>query len=148
HRRPVGRRGHTSARNLERAFLRDTGLTLRQWRLHNRMKAASSLLGNGASIASVGRRVGYTSTSSFTRAFRTHFGTTPSQHRRQSPPPRIPTPSRRRTEPCDDRPQPPEHTACVPVGAAERRRTPRLSARRTVGGTSVRTGPDRGLRRP
>lgn len=83
---------HTSARSLERAFLRDTGLTLRQWRLHNRMKAASSLLGTGASIASVSRRVGYTSPNSFTRAFRAHFGTTPSQHRRQSPPPRLPRP--------------------------------------------------------
>jgi AraC-like DNA-binding protein/quercetin dioxygenase-like cupin family protein len=89
---------HTSSRSLERAFLRDTGLTLRQWRLHNRMNAASSLLGTGASIASVSHRVGYTSPNSFTRAFRTHFGTTPSQHRRQSPSPRrphrIPNPNR------------------------------------------------------
>lgn len=78
---------HASARSLERAFLAETGMTLRQWRLHNRMNAASSLLATGASIASVSHRVGYLSPNSFTRAFRTHFGTTPSQHRRQTPAP-------------------------------------------------------------
>lgn len=80
---------HTSARSLERAFLRETGLTLRQWRLHNRMKAASSLLDAGASVTSVSHRVGYMSPNSFTRAFREHFGTTPSRHRSSTPRPQL-----------------------------------------------------------
>ncbi|SMX78876.1 AraC-type DNA-binding protein [Brevibacterium aurantiacum] len=81
---------HASVRSLERAFLRDTGLTLRQWRLHTRMNAARSLLATGASIASVSHRVGYTSPNSFTRAFRTFFGATPSQFRQQNSPPSSP----------------------------------------------------------
>lgn len=73
---------HTSGRSLERAFLAETGLTLSQWRLRARMHAAARLLGAGASVASVSRRVGYESPNSFSRAFREFHGQSPSRHAR------------------------------------------------------------------
>ncbi|HMR50137.1 MAG TPA: helix-turn-helix domain-containing protein [Arachnia sp.] len=73
---------HTSGRSLERAFLSETGLTLREWRLRARMHAAARLLRLGASVASVSRRVGYESPNSFSRAFRGFYGQSPTEHAR------------------------------------------------------------------
>lgn len=75
---------HTTARTLERAFLAETGMTLRQWRLRNRMSAAATLLHGSARLSAVAHRVGYTDDSAFRRAFRTHFGTSPSAYARQA----------------------------------------------------------------
>ncbi|HEY0188501.1 MAG TPA: helix-turn-helix domain-containing protein [Cellulomonas sp.] len=70
---------HTSRRSLERTFLAETGLTLRDWRLRNRMEAAALLLRSTVSLPAVASRVGYTNLNAFRRAFRGHFGMTPSE---------------------------------------------------------------------
>lgn len=70
---------HTSSRTIGRAFIAETGLTLRQWRLRNRMEAAGALLRSPTSIDAVAHRVGYTTTSAFRRVFREHFGISPSE---------------------------------------------------------------------
>lgn len=69
---------HCSPRSLQRSFTTETGRTFDDWRRICRMAAAQRHLRSGRSIASVGRLVGYTSHSSFTRAFRSHFGRAPS----------------------------------------------------------------------
>lgn len=71
---------HTSARTIERAFLAETGMTLRQWRIRNRMEAAGILLRSHTTLDAVASRVGYTNTSAFRRVFKGHFGMTPSEY--------------------------------------------------------------------
>ncbi|MGW9351269.1 helix-turn-helix domain-containing protein [Nocardiopsis flavescens] len=71
---------HSSARTIERAFLAQTGMTLRQWRIRNRMEAAGILLRSHTLLDAVARRVGYTSTSAFRRVFKGHFGMTPGEY--------------------------------------------------------------------
>jgi len=73
---------HVSTRTIERAFVAETGLTLRQWRIRTRMEAAAALLQHAGSIEAVAYRVGYTNASAFRRAFKGHFGTSPSEFRR------------------------------------------------------------------
>lgn len=68
---------HASVRTIERAFRAEAGMTLRQWRIHNRMEAAGALLRSSTSIDAVAHRVGYTSTSAFRRVFKQHFGVPP-----------------------------------------------------------------------
>lgn len=68
----------TSVRSIERSFVRQTGMTLRRWRLANRMEAAAALLtAGGAQVGVVAHRVGYRDHSAFSRAFRSHFGLSP-----------------------------------------------------------------------
>jgi AraC-like DNA-binding protein len=71
---------HASTRTIERAFLAETGMTLRQWRIRNRMEAAGILLRARTTPDAVARRVGYANTSAFRRVFKGHFGITPSQY--------------------------------------------------------------------
>lgn len=71
---------HTSARTIERAFLAETGMTLRQWRIKNRMEVAGVLLRSTTTIDAVAHRVGYTSTSAFRRVFKQHFGIPPKEY--------------------------------------------------------------------
>ncbi|MFL1382106.1 MULTISPECIES: AraC family transcriptional regulator [unclassified Nocardiopsis] len=71
---------HASARTIERAFLAETGMTLRRWRIRNRMEAAGILLRSRTTLDAVARRVGYTNTSAFRRVFKGHFGMTPSEY--------------------------------------------------------------------
>lgn len=71
---------HTSARTIERAFQQETGMTLRQWRIRNRMEAAAILLRTDASPDAVAHRVGYTNVNSFRRVFKGHFGLSPTQY--------------------------------------------------------------------
>lgn len=75
---------HCSTRSLQRSFALETGRTFSEWRHACRMATAERQLRAGRSIASVGRLVGYTSHSSFTRAFRMHFGYPPSVGARRS----------------------------------------------------------------
>lgn len=68
----------TSVRSIERSFVRQTGMTLRSWRLANRMEAAAALLtAGGAPVGVVAHRVGYRDHSAFSRAFRGYFGLSP-----------------------------------------------------------------------
>lgn len=71
---------HVSARSLERAFLRETGMSFGQWRQRYRLEAACGLLRRLGTVAAVARRVGYDSHSAFSRVFRTHFGETPTEY--------------------------------------------------------------------
>ena len=71
---------HASTRTIERAFLAETGMTLRRWRIGNRMEAAAILLRSQTTPDAVARRVGYANTSAFRRVFKGHFGETPSQY--------------------------------------------------------------------
>lgn len=71
----------TSTRSIERAFLRETGLTLQHWRLRCRMEAAALLIPHSSSIAAVAHRVGYENHSSFGRVFKAHFGVSPTEFR-------------------------------------------------------------------
>lgn len=70
---------HTTARTIERAFRAETGLTLRQWRIRNRLEAAEELLRGGASPDVVAHRVGYTHVNSFRRVFTQSRGVSPSE---------------------------------------------------------------------
>jgi len=69
---------HVSARTVERAFLSETGMTLQEWRGRRRMEVAGSLLRRDDSPAIVAARVGYRDQSAFRRAFKKHYGMTPS----------------------------------------------------------------------
>ncbi|MFT4157833.1 MAG: AraC family transcriptional regulator [Microbacterium sp.] len=68
---------HVSARTIERAFLAETGMTLREWRGRRRMEVAGSLLRQEDSPAIVAARVGYRDQSAFRRAFKRHYGMAP-----------------------------------------------------------------------
>lgn len=74
---------HTSQRSIERSFRAETGMTLRQWRIRNRMEAAAALLRTETSPDTVALRVGYTNTESFRRVFREHYGATPLEYSRR-----------------------------------------------------------------
>lgn len=74
---------HTSARSIERSFRAETGMTLRRWRILNRLHAASALLQAGAAPDAVAHRVGYTNVNSFRRVFLKHYGVTPTDYSRR-----------------------------------------------------------------
>jgi AraC-like DNA-binding protein len=71
---------HTSARTVERTFQAETGMTLRQWRIRNRMEAAAILLRSGAAPDAVAHRVGYTNVNAFRRVFKGHFSISPTEY--------------------------------------------------------------------
>ena len=71
---------HTTTRTLQRAFLAETGMTMQQWRLRNRMEAAAFLLRSTSAIDAVAHRVGYSHVNSFRRAFSDHFGLSPTRY--------------------------------------------------------------------
>ena len=68
---------HTSTRTVERSFRAEAGMTLRQWRIRNRMEAAVELLRSGSTVGAVSQRVGYTNVNSFRHVFTQHFGLSP-----------------------------------------------------------------------
>ncbi|WP_165665518.1 AraC family transcriptional regulator [Metapseudomonas otitidis] len=70
---------NTSEKTLSRAFLRETGLSFRQWRQRLRLLAALQPLEGGASVTEVALASGYESPSAFIAAFRGLFGVTPGE---------------------------------------------------------------------
>ena len=74
---------HVSARTVERAFLTETGMTLRDWRLRRRMEVAGDLLCGDVAVDTVAGSVGYRSTSAFRRAFKRCVGIPPSEYARR-----------------------------------------------------------------
>lgn len=66
-----------STRTLERLFVRETGMNIRDWRLRARLLHALPLLERGDSVTDVALACGYESTSSFIASFRRFVGTTP-----------------------------------------------------------------------
>jgi transcriptional regulator GlxA family with amidase domain len=72
-------------RQLERRFIADIGISLRDYRLHLRLGLAKRMLENtDGSITSIGLDCGFADTSYFSRAFARHVGMPPSAFRRQA----------------------------------------------------------------
>lgn len=71
---------HASLRTVEREFKAETGMTLREWRIQNRMERAAELLRSARSADAVAHRVGYTDVSAFRRVFKARFGMTPGEY--------------------------------------------------------------------
>lgn len=74
-----------SERTLARLFLRETGLTFREWRQRLRLLLALPALEAGESVTRVALEHGYDSPSAFIAAFRAAFGTTPGELARRNP---------------------------------------------------------------
>lgn len=72
---------HASLRTIERAFLSETSMTLRQWRIRNRLEAATQLLRGDTSVQAVAQRVGYTHVNAFRRVFTAHYDMSPTEYR-------------------------------------------------------------------
>jgi len=66
-----------SQRTFIRYFVRETGLSPREWLRRARLAAAALALASGASVTEAGLVCGYASISAFITAYRTVFGSTP-----------------------------------------------------------------------
>jgi AraC-like DNA-binding protein len=78
----LARRVGVSESKLKRAFKEHFGVTVFEYGLECRMRHALELLqGNAVSICQVAESVGYQHQTSFTAAFRDHFGFLPSEAR-------------------------------------------------------------------
>lgn len=78
----VASRSGVSPRQLQRLFEQQLGASPRQWYLRLRLERARHLLvETDMDVLSVGLACGFTSSSSFARAFRTHYGRSPRQAR-------------------------------------------------------------------
>lgn len=71
---------HTSSKTLQRAFVKETGMTYPRWRRCARLLAARRMLEEGASVESVARAVGYAGAGAFIVAFHREYGVTPGVH--------------------------------------------------------------------
>lgn len=63
-------------------FQYKSDMTFHQYLTHRRMAAAEALISRGIPLEEVGKQVGYNDHSSFYRAFRQHFGTSPREFKR------------------------------------------------------------------
>jgi two-component system response regulator YesN len=77
----VAREIAASRRSLQRAF-EGEGITFRQAVAVARIRRAKGLLAQGLPVYVVAARVGYQSKAEFTKAFKRHAGTMPSQYKR------------------------------------------------------------------
>ena len=66
-----------SSRTLARLFLRETGMTFRQWRQQARLLSALTRLAAGQPVTTVALDLGYDSPSAFIAMFRRALGETP-----------------------------------------------------------------------
>jgi transcriptional regulator GlxA family with amidase domain len=67
-----------SVRTLERYFLKHMGKSPKAWLAAQRQQQAIKLLGDGLSIKETATLLGYKQASSFTRKYKSHWGTCPS----------------------------------------------------------------------
>lgn len=74
-----------SQRTFIRYFVRETGLTPREWLRRARLAAAAIVLASGASVTEAGLASGYASISAFIAAYRAVFGDTPGAARAAGP---------------------------------------------------------------
>lgn len=70
-----------SERTLQRRFTAETGLSFTAWRTHARIAAGAQHLADGRDVGWAATQVGFSTASSFTRAFREHCGDTPGRYR-------------------------------------------------------------------
>lgn len=68
---------HVASRTLQRQFEASTGLSFSEWRAAYRVYVAAGLLMNGATLDRAAGMVGFGATSSLSRAFVRHTGTSP-----------------------------------------------------------------------
>lgn len=73
-------RAASSSRTLRREFLKETEMTFAQWRTRCRLAVASEFLVAGDSVQRAAEYAGFGSRNGLTRAFREHFGMTPSEY--------------------------------------------------------------------
>jgi len=82
--RTVAQRGGRSPFAFHRAFRRLAGETLKQYTLRVRLeRAAGELLATDKAVAAVANAKGFATHEVFARAFRRHFGVSPTQYRRR-----------------------------------------------------------------
>lgn len=68
-----------STKTLSRLFIQQTDMTFQLWRRHIRLLAALEYLEDGHSITETAHRVGFSTSSAFTEAYRLTFGHPPSR---------------------------------------------------------------------
>lgn len=77
----IAKKAGLSVRNLNRLFIKETGLQPRQWLINFRVDRAQNLLKKpGATVTEVALEVGYNSLSQFISAFRSRTGQLPSEY--------------------------------------------------------------------
>ena len=76
----VARAVGASKRTLERAFLRETAMTLGRWRRRLRLVEALRRLAEGHAVTRVALEIGYETPSAFVSAFRRELGRTPGRY--------------------------------------------------------------------
>jgi AraC family transcriptional regulator, arabinose operon regulatory protein len=72
-----------STSRLSHLFKREIGSNLKNYRLDRRLQVASSLLSTGTAIKEIAYSAGYHHASSFARAFKSRFGSSPTRYRRE-----------------------------------------------------------------
>jgi AraC-like DNA-binding protein len=76
----LARRAGASRRTIERLFVRDTGMSMAEWRRRLRLLHAVRLLAEGESVTSTALASGYASVSAFIAVFKREFGVTPRRY--------------------------------------------------------------------
>jgi AraC-like DNA-binding protein len=77
----LARQAGASRRTIERSFVRETHMTVGEWRRRARLLHAVRRLAEGESVTNVALEAGYSSVSAFIAVFRKTFGTTPGRAR-------------------------------------------------------------------
>jgi AraC family transcriptional regulator of arabinose operon len=73
-----------SSSRLSHLFKNDLGITVKSYRLECRLQEAAAMLASTSMpIKEIGYAAGYHHSSSFVRAFKTHFGLSPAGYRRR-----------------------------------------------------------------
>ncbi len=74
---------HLSTRQLSRIIKKQYGMSFREKLFSLKMQSAARLLLLGKSVSETAESVGYATSAAFMKAFKTHFGKTPAQYRKQ-----------------------------------------------------------------
>ena len=80
----LGQAVGASERTLSRRFRAETQMSFPQWRAQLRLHAAAVDLAEGATVAAVAHRCGFSTASAFIASFRRTFGGTPGVYRARS----------------------------------------------------------------
>lgn len=83
----LGQQQGLSSKTLSRLFVKEVGMTFRQWRQRSRMLKAVAQLGTGQRLTDLALSCGYNSQSAFSAAFKAQLGVSPAkfvQHTRSA----------------------------------------------------------------